>query len=210
MFSRSRVVFVTKKVLLFFANMGKKIVEIFSALLLTIKKLLSKVYYKVSNFFVFVVKKAYLLTTKQFLSNKIGKKIGDEGAVEDLAEEELGGDKITDKIFINWDIGGGETKVAFHLTEEIIDTDRGLFLRPLRPTSESELQKLGPKGSQIVRDILGFRGIEAVSIKPYQVLVCVGAAFDLMERKTRVLKYLKNLFLDPNKVVVEDKAIYCR
>lgn len=76
----------------------------------------------------------------------------------------------------------GNTLRGYHTNFEISKDQIEIFYRPLAESSESNLTKVGNVGARLVRNVLALSGVVEIFIKPYELTVKIGHAFDLDER----------------------------
>lgn len=89
-----------------------------------------------------------------------------------------------------------ENILNIDLTLEISKSVNETFYRPLGKSSERYLQKIGPIGSQIVRNIMPIPGITEISIKPYELLIGKSNLFCWEKIISRIIYVLENIDLD--------------
>lgn len=93
----------------------------------------------------------------------------------------------------------------YYINTEISQSPRLDFWRPLRESSEFFLKQAGEIGSTLIRKVFNIPGVIYVFIKPYELAVTKGEAFDWEEVETPVLEVLKETFGEVEVVVTEER-----
>jgi len=80
--------------------------------------------------------------------------------------------------------------IIVHVNYEISNAVIENFMRPLRDSSERYLDKIGPLGTKIVRELFSLQGIAEVTIQPYQLHIQKGKLFDWVKLKPAIKRIL--------------------
>ncbi len=84
--------------------------------------------------------------------------------------------------------------LVFHTTLEISEDIHQHFMRPIRESSLTYLNKVGEIGTRIITQTLALDGVIEAHIQPYKLSVEKGEAFDWRDIEPGVVEILKKEF----------------
>ncbi len=103
--------------------------------------------------------------------------------------------KIMPRIVIENNLPNSDVR-NYHTTAEISHYSIHNFWRPLRrQSSDSYLEQVGRIGTQLLMDIFAISGVNEVFIKPYELHVSKGKAFDWEDIEPAIIEALKVTFV---------------
>jgi hypothetical protein len=88
----------------------------------------------------------------------------------------------------------GRTMRRYHVNTTISESHIEHFQAPLRESSEEYLEKLGPIGDALVRELFSIHGVSEVFIRPYEISVIIGEAFEWEDIDPALIEALRRAF----------------
>ena len=83
---------------------------------------------------------------------------------------------------------------VFHVTSEISHSSIQSFYKPLPNYQSDDLKEVGGIGQLLVQELFTIIGINEIFIRPYDVMVIKGAAFNWEDIEPEVITALKRTF----------------
>ena len=84
--------------------------------------------------------------------------------------------------------------MVFHCTTRISRVHISSFTKPLEKYNQTELNKVGQIGADVVKKILAIQGVTELFINPYEISVSKAKLFDWVKIKPRIIKALRPAF----------------
>jgi len=88
----------------------------------------------------------------------------------------------------------GENERTFHFNVEISQSKFQDFWRPLDESSDEYLKIVGKPGSALIRAAIQMDGVARVYIRPYELQIRKGEAFEWEDIEAKIIEVLTKIF----------------